>query len=128
MNKIFGYVTSRPFGPYVMPVPAQNSCLREYSANRNYQYVLPQLEHKFDNCFMQLFGTIKNAGVGGNIVMYSFEIINEAKNEKLSKIIDAFCDTDISVHFVLENRILRTAAEYKEMEKVYKLVFQLRGN
>lgn len=71
MLKVYGYATSRPFGDFNMPVPAQNTCLREYSTNINAQYVIPQLEHKFENCYMQLWTTIKSMQTGDILAMYS---------------------------------------------------------
>jgi sporadic carbohydrate cluster protein (TIGR04323 family) len=75
MKKIIGYVTSQPFGGFCMPVPSQNSCLREYANKKNFTYQLPQLEHKYINCFMQLYTTINIAKQYDGIVMYSYEML-----------------------------------------------------
>ena len=73
--KIVGYVTPRPFGPFSMPVPAQNSCLREYVASKDAIYGLPQCENIFPNSYVQLFGTINSIEPGGHVVMYSFHML-----------------------------------------------------
>lgn len=59
--KFCAYATSRPIGQFVIPVPAQNSCLREYAVRNNLEYAMPQLEHKYQNCFMQLYSVIENS-------------------------------------------------------------------
>ena len=113
MKKVFGYVTSRPFGQFVMPVPAQNSCLREYCRNIDGQYVLPRLEHKFINCFMQLFSIGKEARSGHIIAMYSLEII--LGNEKALKFVEEKLDSGVEFHFVLENLHLAGSGSMKKL-------------
>jgi len=120
-NQIFGYVTSRPFGPFVMPVPAQNSCLREYALQRSLQYVPPQLEHKYSNCFMQLYGTIRRMPLDSKIVMYSVEILLEADSLKLQKILNKFFDKKIELNFVLENVIVKNQIEFDSLSLRYKI-------
>jgi sporadic carbohydrate cluster protein (TIGR04323 family) len=46
--KFYTYATPKPFGGFVMPVPAQNSCMREYVSRQGGSYVLPLLELMYD--------------------------------------------------------------------------------
>ena len=69
--RLVGYVTSRTFQGLTIPVPAQNSCLREYARANELIYVLPPLEHYFENCYMQLFTAIKSLESGDILGMYS---------------------------------------------------------
>lgn len=96
-----GYVTSRGFGGMVMPVPAQNSCLREYVANKNGTFILPDLESSFENCFHQLFGAINNLSNGEALVMYSLSMLPNGK--KLNDLLDKCVIKKITLAFVLEN-------------------------
>ena len=112
-NNIYrGYVTSRPFGGFVMPVPAQNACMREYVRQREGLYVPPQLEHKFENCFMQFFGTLRGSKNEDTIVMYSLEIIIHAY-EKLSPSINIAFQKKIKFCFVLENLEISSINQFK---------------
>ena len=110
-NYFRGYATSRPFGDFIMPVPAQNSCMREFVLRKSGLYIPPQLEHKFENCFMQLFGTIAASSPGDTIVMYSYDIIK--KNlPKLHLSINNFINNDVKLAFVLENVIFDNNSEF----------------
>ena len=96
-----GYVTSRSFGGMIMPVPAQNSCLREYVANKNGTFILPNLESSFENCFHQLFGAINNLSRGEALVMYSLSMLPHGK--KLKDLLHKCTIKKITLAFVLEN-------------------------
>ncbi len=99
--RLLGYVTSREFQGFNIPVPAQNSCLREYANANNLIYVLPPLEHYFENCYMQLFTVIESLVKGDTIGMYSVAML--PKNFlKLKKIFDAIEEKGCSFYFILE--------------------------
>jgi sporadic carbohydrate cluster protein (TIGR04323 family) len=118
MTKVFGYVTSRPFGNFVMPVPAQNSCIREYCSTIEATYVLPPLEHKFKNCFMQLFTVGTNVSRGDIISMYSVEIV--VSSDKALNYILQLLKKGVEFHFILENLHLKGAKSMSEL-KSYKI-------
>ena len=117
--RICGYVTSRPFGPFVMPVPAQNSCLREYANNKKLQYVLPQLEHKYEDCFMQLYSVMNSALTGDIIAMYSLEIVKETN--KIDQIINYGISRNLSFYFVLENIYVISLIELQYIKRLWKI-------
>ena len=96
-----GYVSSREFGGMSIPVPAQNSCLREYVSQKNGAYILPNLESSFDNCFHQLFGALNNLNNDDIIVMYSLTIL--PSGNKLHTFLDKCKKKNIGLAFVLEN-------------------------
>ena len=106
MAKVFGYVTSRPFGDFIIPVPAQNTCLREYAANMKLQYVLPQLEHKFDECYMQMWTTLRQMSEGDIFAMYSAEMI--IYSPKAINVLQSIVKSNIKAHFILESQSIST--------------------
>jgi len=115
MGKYFrAYATSRPFGDFTMPVPAQNSCMREYVSRRNGIYIPPQLEHKFDNCFMQLFGTLAASEKNDTVLMYSFEIIYSGIT-KLFLPLQNHLKKGGLLGFVLENTIINSEQELEDI-------------
>lgn len=125
MVKVFGYATSRPFGDFVMPVPAQNSCLREYCKNINGQYIIPQLEHKFDNCYMQLWTTTKAMKSGDVLAIYSAEIV--ISSLKPITLIKSLATKGIMTHFVLENISIHTPEDMDTIlftKKIRQLTLQ----
>ncbi len=84
-----------------IPVPAQNSCIREYVSQKNGTYILPNLESSFDNCFHQLFGALNVLNKEDIIVMYSLTML--PSGEKLEAFIDKCKQKKIGLAFVLEN-------------------------
>ena len=123
MKKIIGYVTSQPFGGFCMPVPSQNSCLREYANKKNFVYQIPQLEHKYINCYMQLYTTINIAKRYDSIVMYSYEML--PINDKLHDLINLAFKKKIVFHFVLENSTIATKNDvdnFIRLKKIQKII------
>ena len=105
MRKVFGYVTSRSFNGLTIPVPAQNSCLREYADSQNCLYVLPPLEHFFKNCYMQLNTVINNIGENDIIAMYSAGMLPKSI-EKSKKLINKIQSRKASLYVILEAKII----------------------
>lgn len=89
------------FGNMNIPVPAQNSCLREFVGNKNGNYVLPFLESSFENCFHQLFGLVNTIEKNSNIVMYSVTMLPSGK--KLDEFLELCIKKNVVLFFVLEN-------------------------
>ena len=98
-----GYVTARSFNGIYMPVPAQNSCLREFCDQRQGQYVLPHLESSFKNCYHQLFGAVKESAPEDIILMYSIGML--PSGQKLADLLSLCREKQVAIAFVLENII-----------------------
>jgi len=88
------------FGGISMPVPAQNSCIREYIKNNQGSYILPALESHFDNCYHQLFNIANTMPSGQSIIMYSLSMM--PKEKKLDMLLSICNERQISFTFVLE--------------------------
>jgi sporadic carbohydrate cluster protein (TIGR04323 family) len=84
-----------------IPVPAQNSSLREYVTQKHGTYLLPNLESSFDNCFHQLFDAINTASADSAIIMYSLTMLPDGA--KLDKLLSECKLQGITLTFVLEN-------------------------
>jgi sporadic carbohydrate cluster protein (TIGR04323 family) len=87
----------------VIPVPAQNSCIREYVAKNNGLYILPPLESYYENCYHQLFGLLAEIPTNSTIIMYSLSILPILDSVKMSKIRALSIDKNLNYAFVLEN-------------------------
>lgn len=103
MSYLYGYVTSRAFSNLYIPVPAQNSSLREYCSRNKSIYILPPLESYYNNCYHQLFGLINDVPLDSEIVIYSILMLPIFDQHKLNKIVSASSKKNIVFHFVLEN-------------------------
>ena len=60
MIKLHGYVTSKSFNGYALPVPIQNKLLRYHAIENEMMYILPQCELFIENNYMALFDTLRN--------------------------------------------------------------------
>ena len=118
--RLLGYVTSREFQGFNIPVPAQNSCLREYANANNLIYVLPPLEHYFENCYMQLFTVIESLIEGDIIGMYSVAMLPQ-NFSKLNKIFDAVEKKKCSFYFILESKKIYNLNQAKSIMFSYLL-------
>tara|TARA_B100000902_G_C26957587_1_gene738906 strand:+ start:222 stop:593 length:372 start_codon:yes stop_codon:yes gene_type:complete len=86
-----------------IPVPGQNSILREYVRAQKGQYALPSLESAFPNCYHQLFGLLRSIEPKSNLAMYSVTML--PKKNKLQLFIRLCKEKQVSLHFVLENLV-----------------------
>ena len=103
-----------------IPVPAQNSCLREYVSRNGGSYILPNLESSFDNCFHQLFGAAHNISSGDLIVMYSLTMLPEGL--KLDRFLGDCRIKGIGLAFVLENiKVFGDFTKVLDEQRSYKL-------
>lgn len=110
--KFFSYVTSKTFGGMAMPVPAQNSCMREFVRAREGSFVLPVLESHFVNCFHQLFGLLRTIENSQAIVMYSVTML--PNDQKLEMFLEKCAAKDLKLAFVLESFV--DTAPYKKLK------------
>ena len=118
--RVLGYVTSRSFQGLTIPVPAQNSCLREFAKAQKLVYVLPPLEHYFQNCYMQLFTVLKSMQDGDILAMYSAAMLPTNK-KKLEFIFSELKYLDAKIHFVLESKTVKNLEEVKSLLFSYSL-------
>jgi len=103
LNNYHGYVASRPFGGMVIPVPAQNSCIREYILKKGGRYILPPLESYYPGCYHQLFGLLNTIPKNSIIIMYSLSMLPLDNIIKINSIKNISIQKKIRYAFVLEN-------------------------
>ena len=120
MNKVFGYVTSRSFNGLTIPVPAQNSCLREFAASQAKTYIIPPLEHNFKDCFMQLYSVLKNIEEDDILAMYSVGMMPSC-SQKCKDIINDVKLAKSSLYFILESKFVREWDDIKNLMFSYSL-------
>jgi sporadic carbohydrate cluster protein (TIGR04323 family) len=101
-----------------MPVPAQNSCIREFIKNKHGDYILPALESHFDNCYHQLFNLANMVPRGHSIIMYSLNMMPNEK--KLDMLLSRCEEREISFAFVLE--AFESKSSYKNIIQEFKAI------
>ena len=115
-----GYVTSRPFGQYSIPVPLQSLALRDYCLRNNILYVLPVNENIFPNSYMVLEGMIQDLTDYSGIVLYSMHMLPQ-RAERRHQIYDRILQQDCSLHIVLESIVISGQQDVAKIEELLQL-------
>ena len=110
--RMYSYVTSRNMGDIFLPVPAQNSVLREASNRLGTQYVLPRVEHFYKDSFIELNTILDTCFKSSIIGMYSFLML-PLNLSKLSKISKRLKSKNLKIYFVLENCFFKDLDDIK---------------
>ncbi len=115
-----GYVSSRPFGEYSIPVPVQSLALRDYCARKNKIYVLPVNENDFPHSYMVLEGMLNNLDGFEGIVMFSMHMLPH-RPERRRKIYRRILDQGCSLHIVWEGIVVEKIADTEKLEELLLL-------
>ena len=115
-----GYVSSRPFGKYCIPVPLQSLALRDYCQRNNFIYVLPVNENIFPHSYMVLEGMTKGLSDYQGVVMYSLHMLPQREERRRAfykQILDQGCE----LHIVLEGLVIANEGGVEQIEELVKL-------
>lgn len=115
-----GYVTSRQFGDFFVPVPVQSLALRDYCTRKNKIYVLPVNENDFLHSYMVLEGMVENLDGFEGIVMLSMHMLPH-RPERRRQIYRRILDQGCSLHIVLEGIVVENAADVERLEELLTL-------
>lgn len=115
-----GYVTSRAFGEYRIPVPLQSLALRDYCARKGLQFILPANENNFPESYLVLEGMVQNLGDYSGIVMCSIHMLPQ-RPERRRQIYDRILSFGCSLHMVLEAHVIGSADDVGHVEELLML-------
>jgi sporadic carbohydrate cluster protein (TIGR04323 family) len=112
-----GYVSCREFGGLRMPVPVQTIVLRDYCARHGLVYKLHVNENEFPHSYMVLEGMLDALdGLEGILVFSMFMLPKRA--ERRRKVYQRILETGIELHLVLEDFVIREAADVRPVEEI----------
>jgi sporadic carbohydrate cluster protein (TIGR04323 family) len=115
-----GYVTSRPFGGLYIPVPVQALVLRDYCARNGYFYKLHAAENVFPNSYMVLEGMINELNRYEGLLATSMFMMPKLA-ERRCKVYAAILKQSASLHFVLEDVVIRKSADIEAIEEILSI-------
>ncbi len=118
--KLYSYVTTRKMGDIFLPVPAQNSVLREAANRLEVKYILPRVEHFYKDSFIELNTLLRKADEKSIIGMYSFLML-PLDIKKLRMINDLLYKKNLRIYFALENRFFEDMNDIKNLYKSHLL-------
>jgi sporadic carbohydrate cluster protein (TIGR04323 family) len=112
-----GYVSCREFGGLRMPIPAQTIVLRDYCARHGLIYKLHVNENEFPHSYMVLEGMLDALdGLEGILVFSMFMLPKRA--ERRRKVYQRILEAGIELHLVLEDFVIRQAADVQAVEAI----------
>lgn len=120
-----GYVTNRSFGGLQMPVPVQALVMRDYCQRNGLTYKLHINENIFPHSYIVLEGLPDELNIYEGILATSMFMM-PARAERRRRIYERILAAEGSLHFVLEDLVIRTAADIEPVEEIL-MVTQLLG-
>jgi sporadic carbohydrate cluster protein (TIGR04323 family) len=121
-----GYVTCRSFGGLQIPVPVQALVLRDYCARNGYLYKLHSNENSFANSYLVLEGMIEELDRYEGLLATSMFMMPK-REERRRQIYDAILRKGASLHFVLEDVVVRKPSDIEPIEEILSIHNLLPG-
>jgi sporadic carbohydrate cluster protein (TIGR04323 family) len=112
-----GYVTSRPFGGLMIPVPVQAMVLRDWCQRHGKIYKLHLNENSFPHSYMVLEGMVRNLdGLEGLLMVSMFML--PVRPERRRAIYDKILAQGVDLRFVLEDLAIAARADIEPVEEI----------
>lgn len=115
-----GYVSCRPFGGLHIPVPVQALLLRDYCARKGYLYKLHANENIFPSSYMVLEGMMNELAEFEGLLATSMFMMPK-RAERRRRIYDTILSQGASLHFVLEDMVVRERADIEPVEEILSI-------
>jgi sporadic carbohydrate cluster protein (TIGR04323 family) len=112
-----GYVSSRPFGGFAIPVPLQSLALRDYCTRNGKLYVLPVNENSFAHSYMVLEGLVTDLSAYEGVVMYSMHML-PLRSERRRLVYRNILDQGCQLHLVLEDLVISAPQSIERAEEL----------
>jgi sporadic carbohydrate cluster protein (TIGR04323 family) len=116
-----GYVSSRPFGGFCIPVPVQSLVLRDYCQRNGLVYVLPVNENVFPHSYLVLEGMIRDLGSYQGIVACSIHMMPQTA-ERRRVIFDTILSQWSAIHFCIEDIVVSDDPGVAKLEGIFSLL------
>jgi sporadic carbohydrate cluster protein (TIGR04323 family) len=120
MNKVRGYIFSRPFMGERVPQHVQNLVIRDYCERNRLQFLLSATEYAMPSChliFEQILGEL--SGLHG-LVAYSLFQLPENEESRQS-IYQQVLQQTKSLHFAVEGLHANTVHEFERIEMLWRI-------
>ncbi len=112
-----GYVTSRGFGGYAIPVPVQSLVLRDYCRRLGLTYVLPVNENIFPHSYLVLEGLIRDLSGYEGVLMCSMHMLPK-RLERRQAVCESIIGQGAQLHLVLEEQVIRDDRDIAALEEL----------
>lgn len=116
-----GYVISRGFGKFFIPVPLQSLALRDYCMRKGKLYVLPVNENDFAHSYMVLEGLIEDLAAFEGVIMYSAQMLPRRPDRRRA-IYGKILEQGAVLHLVLEDMVISGQEDVERLEELLQLI------
>ena len=120
MNRIRGYIFSRPFMGERVPQHVQNLVIRDYCARRQLQFLLSATEYAMPGCDLILAQVLDALPEVDGIVAYSLFQLPEGRQGR-SRVFQRLLDQGKALHCAVEGLKAGNAQEFDRLETLWQV-------
>ena len=120
MNKVRGYIFSRPFMGERVPQHVQNLVIREYCERNNLQFLLSATEYAMPYCHLILEQVLFELPEIDGLVAYSLYQLPQDELQR-NRIYERFLRIEKSIHFAVEGLSASTHADCEKIETLWRI-------
>ncbi len=120
MNKVRGYIFSRPFMGERVPQHVQNLVIRDYCERNNLQFLLSATEYAMPDCHLILEQVLSELPEINGLAAYSLYQLPQDGLQR-NRIYKRFMSENKSIHFSVEGLCASTHEEYEKIETLWRI-------
>ena len=120
MNRVRGYISSRPFLGERVPQHVQNLVIRDYCNKQNLQYLLSATEYAMANSHLVLQQVLEELSILDGIVFYSLFLLPEDKTER-DRMINFILKKEKTIYFAVEGLRMSNKTEHERIENIWQV-------
>ena len=120
MNRVRGYIFSRPFLGERVPQHVQNLVIRDYCNKKGLQYLLSATEYAMANSHLILQQVLEELSKLDGIVFYSLFLLPEDKAER-DRVINIILKKEKTIYFAVEGLRIINKTEHERIENIWQV-------
>ena len=120
MNRVRGYIFSRPFLGERVPQHVQNLVIRDYCNKQSLQYLLSATEYAMANSHLVLQQVLEELSILDGIVFYSLFLLPEDKTER-DRVINFILEKEKTIYFAVEGLRMNNKTEHERIENIWQV-------
>ena len=120
MNRVRGYIFSRPFLGERVPQHVQNLVIRDYCNKQSLQYLLSATEYAMANSHLILQQVLEELSILDGIVFYSLFLLPEDKTER-DRVINFILKKEKTIYFAVEGLKVSHKQEHVRIENIWQV-------
>jgi len=120
VNRVRGYISSRPFLGERVPQHVQNLVIRDYCNKQSLQYLLSATEYAMANSHLVLQQVLEELSILDGIVFYSLFLLPEDKTER-DRVINFILKKGKTIYFAVEGLRMNNKTEHERIENILQV-------